>query len=530
MKYEKQAEEMHFFDFVFYEVKKGVMHIYCPNCGREHEIDIAPYGVKWIKEHATPCECFSFRQQPKFLHTAYRHNKVGTTVFCAEFQRLNESKVCVNVYQHKSSFDSREYGVTNPFYRKPIFSENKVSQITLTSDGKVDIKTKLSQYYNPYIGSGYYIRNEFRTLKKWDSDLLRFALIEESLVELKGTFLESITSYLYEFNTYLECLENISNRFLDEMNVVILTCLVKFPALVKLWKCGYKKIVFNKFFEFAFSKKYSNNGYIRRYLSKEYSFDNSRGVINYKAQQLAKILKTEPSKLDKFRERENLTIAELKVAQRLVKSNLELNSANVKIASASYFDELYAFITKYKISLAKALKYIRNQSKKGGDVTIYKDYLDMLEKTNTPITNDVVFPTSMTEAHDKLARAIKTAKDLIKNKKYRHAVKAMKAFEYKNDDYKIKVIRSASELFKYAQELHNCSARYVEKVISGKSIILLVIHNDTSDICMLEYDWDRNVVLQNYAIHNQQPQESEKQFVEQWIDYIARKQRRTNVA
>lgn len=528
MKYEKQAEEMHFFDFVFYKVEKGVMHVYCPNCHSEHEIEIAPYGVKWIKEHATPCECFSFRKQPKFLHSSYRHNKVGTTVFCAEFQRLNESKVCVNVYQHKTSFDSREYGVTNPFYRKPIFNENKVAQITLTSDGNVDIKTKLFKYYNPYIGYGYCVRNEFRTLKKWDSDLLRFALIEESLKELKGTFLEGITTYLYDTNAYLEVVENIAtSRTFDEMNVVFTCCFVKFPALVKLWKSGYKKLVFNKVCEFAFSKRYTTNPIC---LSKEYFFDKSRGVINYNAQQLPKILKTEPSKLDKFREREKLTIAELKVAQRLDKSNLELNSANVKIASASYFDELYAFITKYKISLAKTLKYIRNQSKKGGDVTIYKDYLDMLEKSNTPITDDIVFPTSMTEAHDKLARAIKTAKDLVKNKKYRHAVKAMKAFEYKNDDYKIKVIRSASELFKYAQELHNCSARYVEKVISGKSIILLVIHNGTSDICMLEYDWDRNVVLQNYAIHNQQPQESEKQFVEQWIDYIARKQRRTNVA
>jgi len=345
MKYEKQAESMHFFDFVFYEVDNK-MHVYCPNCGREHEIEIAPYNVKWIKEHVTPCECFSFRKQPKFLHSSYRHNKVGTTVFCAEFQRLNESKVCVNVYQHKTSFDSREYGVTNPFYRKPIFSENKVAQITLTSDVKVDIKTKLSQYYNPYIGYGYCVRNDFRTLKKWDSDLLSFVLIEESLEELKGTFLEGITTYLYDANAYLEVVENIANtRTFDEMNVVFTCCFVKFPALVKLWKSGYKKLVFNKVCEFAFSKRYTTNPIC---LSKEYSFDNSRGVINYKAQQLPKILKTEPSKLDKFREREKLTIAELKVAQRLDKSNLELNSANVKIASASYFDELYAFITDRK--------------------------------------------------------------------------------------------------------------------------------------------------------------------------------------
>lgn len=490
MKYEKQAESMHFFDFVFYEVDNK-MHVYCPNCRREHEIEIAPYNVKWIKEHVTPCECFSFRKQPKFLHTSYRHNKVGTTGYIAEFQRLNESKVCVNVYEHKSSFDSREYGVTNPFYRKPIFSENKVAQITLTSDGKVDIKTKLSQYYNPYIGYGYCVRNDFRTLKKWDSDLLRFVLIEESLEELKGTFLEGITSYLYDTNFYLEYLENIADsRTFDEMNVVFTCCFVKFPALIKLWKSGYKKLVFNTVCEFAFSKRYSNNP---RLLSREYFFDKSRGVINYKAQQLPKILKTEPSKLDKFREREILTIAELKVAQRLVKSNLELNSANVKIASASYFDELYAFITKYKISLAKALKYIRNQTKKGGDVTIYKDYLDMLEKSNTPITDDVVFPTSMTVAHNKLAMQIQVENDLIENKKYRHAVKELKNLEYKNAEYKIKVVRSASELCKYAKVMHNCAASYINKVVAGKSIVLLVIHNGTSDICMLEYDWDRNV-------------------------------------
>lgn len=528
MKYEKQAEEMHFFDFVFYEVEKGVMHVYCPNCHSEHEIEIAPYGVKWIKEHATPCECFSFRKQPKFLHSSYRHNKVGTTGYIAELQRINESKVCINVYQHKSSFDSKEYGVINPFYRKPIFNENKVAQITLTSDGTVDIKTKLSQYYNPYIGYGYCVRNEFRTLKKWDSDLLRFALIEESLEELKGTFLEGITTYLYDANAYLEVVENIANtRTFDEMNVVFTCCFVKFPALVKLWKSGYKKLVFNKVCEFAFSKRYTTNPIC---LSKEYSFDNSRGVINYKAQQLPKILKTEPSKLDKFREREKLTIAELKVAQRLDKSNLELNSANVKIASASYFDELYAFISKYKISLSKALKYIRNQSKKGGDVTIYKDYLDMLEKSNTPITDDVVFPTSMTLAHNKLAMQIKVENDLIENKKYRHAVIEFKTLEYKNAEYKIKVVRSASELCKYAKIMHNCSTSYVNKVVSRKSIILLVIQNDTSDVCMIEFDFNRNKIMQNYAAHNKQPPESEKQFVEQWIDYIARKQRRTNVA
>lgn len=522
MKYEKQAEGMHFFDFVFYEVEKNIMYVYCPNCGREHEIKLTnTKNVKYVKEKVKPCDCFN-KVQPTYLNSVYKYANLSRLRTIAEIEKINKDKVAVKIYFHSANFDGLEYNSHRPFKRYPLYDDKLVANINLFSDGTVEISSCLKNVYSQHCGYSTCACRQFRTLKYWDAVTFNFVLIEDSLKELEGTFLEGYKNLLVEVNEYAE--KSVADYY--ETVIGFLCCFVKYPNLVKLWKAGFKKLVFNKVSEYMYSSSVKR-GYTCCNL-----YVDDKGIIDYtkKAKTLPQILKIEPSKLDMFCEREDLKVETLKAAQELCKLGQATTLKNMEIYTTFQFKHILLFFKKYAsdIKLSKIMKFIRNQSVKSDkrsaiEVVIYNDYLEMLAELKTPITSEVLFPTNLNKAHDYLADKIEISKCSEINRKYRNAIRGLTFLEFADNNFNIKLVRSAAELVTYSKVLENCSARYVNKVINRDSIIMVVTKKHSEEIYMIEYDDKHNEVRQNLGVNNSEPSNEEIQFVEKWLKNISNK-------
>ncbi len=507
MKYYKQAEDFHFFNIVFYEVENNVMYVYCPNCGNVHEIKLnKKVNVKFVKESVMPCRCFS--KVPKYLNSAYRYSNIVFKKYIGEFIKIDENKVAVYVYEHTASFDSLEYNCEKPFMRRPIYNEDLVTKIYISKGGKIEISSKLSNIYHPI--SGYILgkHTEFHNLKSWKSTLLKFNLINDSLKELEGSFISSLKNLMFAFN---DC-RDYRYDVLNDVSVALVCCLVKYPVLVKLWNSEYKKLVLNK----VCCYMYKTSNFIL-------DFKNAKNTIDYKKTTLPEILKIEPSKLDNVCNRDEVTINILSAAQKVDKSGLAVNEMNVTIFDNFYTESILTLLNNKKIYIDnnKLFKYLRNQIRKGANISTYYDYLTMRFEWSNIISDEILFPANLCQAHDKCVEQIKIAADLIKNKRYRRAVKKCKKLEYTDGVFKIKVVRSANELIKYSKILENCATRYVNKVIDKQSVIFLVYNNKSeSDIYMVEYDNKHFDIYQNYGRHNAAPCDEEVVFLKKWLNHI----------
>lgn len=514
MIYGNIAENMHFYDFVFYEVENRKMYIYCPNCGRQYEVSVTKdRNVTWLKNNYIPDDCFAYRGiQPKYKRSNVAYESLNNKVTIGEFQRYGKD-IEFNVYWHTANFGLSNYcGIA--FRRHPIFSYEKVINIKFDSTGNVKLNTCLIKNMNYSLSMSYW-----RERKKWNTEIFDFGVIEESFEQLKGTYLEQYIKDAFEFMEYIQEIENFDISINDYI-IAFMVCVVKYPALIKLWRGGYKRLVLNKVLEFIMPGAYKSYYYNPRII-----FYMSHQVINYKAKTLDKILKIHPSKVEKILDREDTNIKELKGIQYLDKHKLNITRENLEIVMSYRFDDLIQILDKFNGS--RLFKYIRNQSNKVSStinnvVSDYYDYIHNIKKLNNELTNDILYPTNLKISHDKAIEKVSYMQNQLKEKEFKKAIKRYKKYNYVGADYQIKVVDSIAMLLIEASNMHNCSAGYVDRIINKNSVIFVIRENKkiNDSFCMLELDACTKEIVQNRGINNINPLQDVITFAEWWRENI----------
>ncbi len=523
MKYDAIAEDMHFYDFVFYECEKKTMYIYCPNCRREYEADITNlHPVKWLKENYKPCDCFNFRGiQPDYKHSRYNHKNLKRLITVGEFEKLSNGDVALNVYWHNAEFGASNYDFLPSydfsgyvFKREPIFTDEKVIEIVYHTDHTVTRRTSL---YIPMCSMGRVSIGEWRTAKQW-RQTFDFSIIEESVKELKGTMLEQ---YIPDIEPLSELFSKKRNKesSLNDVLGAWLELMHTKESVKKLWKAGYQSIVLNKTLELMDPRGRYDYMY-------GIGINRSGKIINYAGKTLEKILRVKPQRLDLLGDRSEIDIDKVHGAQIVDKfSSVEINNQNVTIALSSVFENLQQKFEEVKQPISKLFKYIRHQSSKDGtiqNVTIdYWDYLKILDKLNIVLTSDVLFPSNLKTAHDNSVAKFKIFESKDKNKLFVKVVKAYKEYAYSNGKFQIDVIGTIAQLNKEANKFHNCSAGYVDKIIRGNAVLFLIrdsVH-PRKNVWMLEYNPKRKEIIQNRGFRNVDAPVEVKDFANAWLSH-----------
>lgn len=517
MKYAANAENRHFYDFVFYETDKKNMYIYCPNCGQELQTEITDqHSVSWIKEFYIPCECFAYRgKSPKYKQSRYEHRNLNRVVSVGEFENRGNGDAALCVYWHKAEFTSSNYDAFGyAFKRYPIYSENKVIEIVYKNDGTVSMKTSL---YIPMMSTSV-SSGGWRDVKRWRYSVFNFGIIEESLEELRGTCLERFIPDIPRFVEALSDKFNVECAWEEPIAAFLIQMHTSY-AVRKLWKAGYMRIVVNKIFEYMSPKNYS------LYYLWGNAFVQSGLTVNYRGKTLEKILKVEPSKIDLISNRQNLCVTELRAAQKVVKSGVEINKPNIAIAMSARYDDIAEFFN--TINPNKMFKFIRHEAHKHNDnynivVADYFDYLKAVKRIGTAFTDDVVFPSKFKEAHDRATGTLKALTEEINSKAFCSAISIYKPALYSNGIYSISVIGSINQLKSEAEKMHNCSAGYVDRIIRGDSVIFKIrqLAHPKTAFCMLEYSPKNKQIVQNRGVRNSAVPSDVQEFASLWLKNV----------
>lgn len=542
MKYFNEAQSYFSYDVAFYETAKGTMYIYCPNCGRLEELDIKNYvSVANIKKNHIP-SCGCYIGVPKYKHAMYEHSNLKYSFDWAEFVKDEaRNEVHLISYRHTASFAASEYDWHGIDYcdesnyilkRYPIIDSEKTIDITFRSDGSIQYESAL---YKPMctnkIKVGYMLPR-----RQW-STLFAFDLAEGSFAELKDTWIEQYVLILKDMHEMLCEVVNLNIPY-NEFTVMLLIMLVKSPSVKKLWSAGYRRLIFDRVIERLLGKwSYA--------YSCSYSFGASlidcvpnANTVNYRAKKLERILGIEPSKLSVLGDRETLNAKALRLAKKCYKAGLAITPKNMEIFESCRYDELFTIANNsVNFKVSKLFKYIRHQEARTNSISTfyivsdYVDYLKALIELKTPLTEDVLYPTSLKAAHDKTIQEAKIAKQKGKEKAFRKAVASFEQFNFEDENYSIKVIDSVAQLIREAAKMHNCSAGYIDRIVARNSILFVIREkaHPRTPFCMLELSPVYGIV-QNRGVHNANVPPEVDAFANKWLKKIKRKLKRITEA
>ena len=526
MIYEKIAEQMYFFNFVFYEVVGKTMYVFCPNCGQTHEIQLNKnLKVRDVKKSVTPCSCFDFRNQPHFYRSCdvldglYHEMRVG------EFSNDNGDAV-LTVYHHMASFSAHNYHSNifgNVLTRYPVFENKPIIKIRFKADGTMEYLTRTVSF------SSKYFYTSWKKAKTWYRAFW-FGIIEQSLENLKGTVLEQYVQYVPRIVEAIEEKRNIKYDQLDEMIGAFFVRLHTSQSFRKLFNAGFDRLCTD-------DVKYRVNG------GSFYGGSMSTGnIVCWTAKRLEKILGIQLSKIDKLYGRKSLTVhklCELQVAAKYEKQNVKMTQENIEIANKRNFDSVDKIFNRFNIPISKAFKYLRGVVRSKNTwwvVSDYADYLSDLVFLGIELTPDVLFPRNLSDAHERYAEVRRQKEKANSARKFSQAIASYKTLDYRDSEYEVKVIRSQKALIAEATKMHNCSAGYVDKILRGTSVLFTVkqVADPCTAYCMLEYSPKEMRIVQNRGIRNTEPALAEQKFVQNWLENIVLptliKQVRTNAS
>lgn len=527
MKYFEIAKERMFYPYVFYEVEKKTMYIYCPNCGAVEEVDITKKNnIDNIKKKYLPrCGCF-MASKPTYKNCKYPHKNLNVCRDFAEFKKREDGSVSLLVYKLKAEFGQDNYccGFGYCFKRYPVISYEIVTVIDFLPGGRMQYKTR---YYTPMCSRSLSI-GEMRDLNHWTYTKFDFQLIEESFEELKFTYLEEFLPYIYElFETYNL---NYSSKYFDDIECGVLATFHSKPYTKKLWKAGFKTLV-----------KQVAGRLIQAYLSSVNmyygNYENAKNVykpnccykLSSKSKTLEKLLRVDLNTLDALFEREAVGFTDLENLNKFIKfcDKLGLNRTNENFKIFTNWKFNAEILERLNVDIKKIFKYLRRLDKRNKELV--KDYFDLLsdlEFLGVAPTDDVVFPSNLKQVHERYSDLRRLKNYNQKNRKpFLQMVKKTKNFRYENENFRIYPISSPEALIKEASKMHNCSAGYIDKIANGSCMIFLIREkkHPNTPYCMLELKFDDgkpNKIIQNRAIRNNIAPEDCQSFAEKWFERI----------
>ena len=178
------------------------------------------------------------------------------------------------------------------------------------------------------------------------------------------------------------------------------------------------------------------------------------------------------------------------------------------------------------------LKIYRYCKKNNIQTWNYRDYLKAIDYLGLDFSDTKnLFPKDFKRMHDLRANeyASKKAKEDAKAKKeleakFKAKNEELRFLESKQGTYWILLPNTIRDLKTEGNKLHHCVGKmgYDNKVVKGKSIIAFVREKEdpSKPFVTVEYDMERNRVVQCYGNHDSKPDEKVIKFVNKWADFV----------
>lgn len=139
------------------------------------------------------------------------------------------------------------------------------------------------------------------------------------------------------------------------------------------------------------------------------------------------------------------------------------------------------------------------------------------------------YPKYLSTYHDIAQKNYEVKKDELLKKKFKKIVENLKNdnIEFSNNVYSIVLPKSSKDLIKEGQTLSHCVASYYNRMAAGETTIVFLrkIENIDKSLVTLEIrnENDSYHLIQAKSFRNSAPEKAEKEFIDNYMDYLNKK-------
>lgn len=153
---------------------------------------------------------------------------------------------------------------------------------------------------------------------------------------------------------------------------------------------------------------------------------------------------------------------------------------------------------------------------------LIKDVIQMSQQLNVQpnVTGD-----SLKREHDVLARNIRQRHDEVMALKMGESCEKLAKYDYSENKYFIRGIRSYDDLIDEAKQQHNCVASYASRIVNGTSLIYVMRATEQPDksLITVELSPESKEIRQSYRAYNQQVTDKDQiKFLNEWLKNVKR--------
>lgn len=149
--------------------------------------------------------------------------------------------------------------------------------------------------------------------------------------------------------------------------------------------------------------------------------------------------------------------------------------------------------------------------------------LDVLRMSNQLMVKPNITGDSLKREHDVLARTCRQKQDDILAAKMEDACKKLEKYDYSENIYFIRGIKSYADLLDEARQQHNCVASYAHDIINGRSLIYVMREKDKPEksLITIELTPKTTEIRQKYLAFNQPIRnKSQSEFIDRWLNCV----------
>ena len=296
----------------------------------------------------------------------------------------------------------------------------------------------------------------------------------------------------------------------DRNTIRLLMDWVRYPAIEKLFKAGYRQIVFEKT-SGQLSKETRN---CLKWSAKEF-----RDIFPFPTHYL-KVMRPEDWNCMYFRRMKEAVAAYDAGAVRAGEIE-ELFGSDMNI---DYIRDALGHASVFKIE-----RYY-NTLDGGHGAFLWRDYLHdaILLKYNLD-DESVLFPKDLAAAHARQTSIIKYEKNKLLKSAFKEKYKTLSKYAYSDNVYSIRPAKNQTELSYEGIKLHHCVGGYAEKIAKGMALIFFIRKNTEPDVPFYTLELNsKKELVQCHTAYNEDYKYNKDvhKFVQDWLKTVNKPARR----
>jgi predicted RNA-binding Zn-ribbon protein involved in translation (DUF1610 family) len=228
----------------------------------------------------------------------------------------------------------------------------------------------------------------------------------------------------------------------------------------------------------------------------------------------------------------NAGIVEIRILRTAERLGLKIDDKEIAWIKANASNRIDGiFDVAKETTIYQLIKYLSGQSENEErwrtTLSDFLDYTTMAKKLGWDLSNPfVLFPRDLKQAHDRAMRMYRNIQTKEEDKAIKEAHKRLsKAYGYEDKDYIVKVPTGARELTREGHELHHCVGSYIERVASGRTVIVFLRKKQDpyNPYITMEINPDTLTIVQARGSHNSAPKDEDAAVIERYKQKVLKK-------